>query len=194
MVGEALLDSMITVLDTAAPDFDESRFGRFFVARARELAGADSAVLLLADGTGRFRMVAGIGAHVALARSWSAESAVVRTVPLRRRADTVGLLRLVCADRADSGALRATAALADAAAIGLLYERRIRERKARSSSLQGRLDRTVVIEQATGVLAERYRTGPAAGRASLLTLARTRRQPVEVAAAEVIASTVRRGE
>ncbi|MFD9958675.1 ANTAR domain-containing protein [Amycolatopsis sp. NPDC058986] len=190
MCGDQLIESMILLSDTLAPDFDESMFGRFLVERARALAGADSVVLLFAGSGGRLRMVADAGAGLTRARLWLSDSTVV---PLRRRTDTVGLLCLIHADGKgeDTHALRTASALADAAAIGLLHRQRIREKAARSALLQAELDRTVVIAQATGVLAERYKTDPAAGRESLLALARSRRQPVEVTAAEVVASGAR---
>ncbi|MFE0021975.1 ANTAR domain-containing protein [Amycolatopsis sp. NPDC059021] len=190
MCGEQVIESMILLSDTSAPDFDESRFGRFLVERARELAGADGAVLLFAGDGGRLRMVADAGVDLTRARLWLSDSTVV---PLRRRTETVGLLCLVRTDGQgeDAHALRAASALADAAAIGLLHRQRIREKASRSASLQAELDRTVVIAQATGVLAQRYKTDPATGRDSLLALARSWRQPVEIAAAEVVASAFR---
>jgi transcriptional regulator with GAF, ATPase, and Fis domain len=78
-------------------------------------------------------------------------------LPLRLRADTIGVLNLFHTDPGLMGAddLGIAQALADVATIGILQERAMRRHEIVAEQLQSALNSRVVIEQAKGVLAER---------------------------------------
>lgn len=82
----------------------------------------------------------------------------VQAIPMRLRGETIGVLNLF---RQRSGAsdetlLRTGQALADVATIGLMHERAIRHHQILAEQLQGALNSRVVIEQAKGLLSERF--------------------------------------
>ncbi len=83
---------------------------------------------------------------------------VAHAVPLRMRAQTIGVLNLFRVEPALLPAedIRVSQALADMATIGILHERALSERVAVVDQLQFALNSRVIIEQAKGVLAERY--------------------------------------
>jgi transcriptional regulator with GAF, ATPase, and Fis domain len=81
----------------------------------------------------------------------------VQALPMRLRDQVIGALNLFRADPGpfDPEAQRIGQALADVATIGLLHERNLRRSETRAEQLQAALDSRVIIEQATGKLAER---------------------------------------
>jgi GAF domain-containing protein len=81
----------------------------------------------------------------------------VQALPMRLRGQVIGALNLFRADPGpfDPAGQRMGQALADVATIGLLHERNLRRSEALAEQLQGALNSRVVIEQATGKLAER---------------------------------------
>jgi transcriptional regulator with GAF, ATPase, and Fis domain len=83
---------------------------------------------------------------------------VVCAFPLRLRQQTLGALNLFRAeDRLpEPGEAMLGQALADVATIGLLQERAVRESTVLAEQLQRALRSRVAIEQAKGMLAERY--------------------------------------
>lgn len=85
----------------------------------------------------------------------------VQAIPMRVRDVTVGALNLFRTERGRIAAqdLPIGQAMADIAAIALLQERAVREAHGVVGHLQGALNSRVVIEQATGVLAERGHVG-----------------------------------
>lgn len=82
----------------------------------------------------------------------------VHTLPMRLRAEVIGALSLfeVDAGAVDEGKLRIAQALADVCTIGLLQQRAIHRRETLAEQLQTALNSRVTIEQAKGVLAERF--------------------------------------
>jgi hypothetical protein len=91
------------------------------------------------------------------ARAAEAGFDAVHALPMCLRGDVVGVLTLlddaphVLAD----DDRRLGEALADAATIGLIHERTIRQATTAAEQLQGALNSRVVVEQAKGVLAQK---------------------------------------
>ncbi|MFQ6396859.1 ANTAR domain-containing protein [Nocardia sp. KC 131] len=81
----------------------------------------------------------------------------VAALPLRHQRESVGALVLLWsgADSLDPDALALGQALADAAAIALIRERELNDRRKRTTQLEGALSSRVVIEQAKGILSAR---------------------------------------
>lgn len=78
--------------------------------------------------------------------------------PLRLRDDCIGALNLY---RESTGEfydqdVRLAQAFADVATIGILQERKVASAERRAEQLQGALESRVLIEQAKGIVAERY--------------------------------------
>lgn len=85
--------------------------------------------------------------------------AAVQALPMRLRDEVIGAMNLFLDSPRvlDDTGLRVGQALVDVATIGLLHERNLRHRDALAEQLQTALNSRVAIEQAKGVLAERYR-------------------------------------
>lgn len=90
--------------------------------------------------------------------------ASVCALPMRLRTEVIGALNLfeASASALEPARIRVGQALADVATIGLLQHRAIRDRDALTSQLQTALNTRVLIEQAKGVLAERFQLDVAA--------------------------------
>lgn len=93
----------------------------------------------------------------ALAAGFTAATAL----PLAHRTATLGALNLFHPHRAlNTGQLRAGQILADAAALALAQHHTLENLRTRSRQLEGALTSRILIEQAKGVLAERFRMSP----------------------------------
>ncbi len=84
--------------------------------------------------------------------------AAVQALPMRLRDEVIGAMNVfMCTPgRLDGTGLLVAQALADIATIGLLHERSFRHQEVLAEQLQGALNSRVAIEQAKGVLAERF--------------------------------------
>ncbi|HEY3501662.1 MAG TPA: GAF and ANTAR domain-containing protein [Actinocatenispora sp.] len=116
----------------------------------------------------------------------------VFALPMRLRDEVIGVANLF---RARPGPLaeedrRIGQALADVATIGLLQERALRRRQVLAEQLQSALNTRVVIEQAKGVLAERFRLDMDVAFRALRTFARSRRERLSDVAIDVVRGTV----
>lgn len=82
----------------------------------------------------------------------------VHSIPLRLRTDVIGALNLLrtSAGQIHAADLTVARALADMAVIGLLQQRSVSESKIAADQLQTALTSRVRLEQAKGVIAERY--------------------------------------
>jgi GAF domain-containing protein len=82
---------------------------------------------------------------------------IVHAFPLRLRDNVIGAMNVFGTDtqRVSVAALNLARAFADAATIGILQERAVREHSDLSAQLQGALESRVVVEQAKGIVAER---------------------------------------
>ena len=82
---------------------------------------------------------------------------MVHAFPLRLRAAIIGVMNVFDVERREltSAEVNLVQALADAATIGILQERTVKERTDLSVQLQGALNSRIVIEQAKGIVVER---------------------------------------
>jgi len=123
-------------------------------------------------------------------------------VPLRRHGTALGALNVFAAERDGGGAggkgtsagwepeLSVAQALADAAAVGLANHREYTQYRTLSAQLQEALSSRVRIEQAKGMLAERWSTGTAESFTALRRYARCRRLPLDQVAGAVVDGVV----
>lgn len=116
----------------------------------------------------------------------------VHALPMRLRDEVVGVLTLLHTDPhvlADDDR-RLGQALADAATIGLLSERAVRNADVVAGQLRGALESRVLIEQAKGVLAARHGFSPDRAFQVLRNAARRRGRRLSALADDVVAGTV----
>jgi GAF domain-containing protein len=109
-------------------------------------AGAPVTLLDLATGNGWPAFTEGVR---------DAGFASVHVLPLGRRGETLGALALFH-DGVSAADVRLATAVADLAAVAILQARALRRAEALAGQLQHALDSRVIIEQAKGVLAERF--------------------------------------
>lgn len=123
-----------------------------------------------------------------VAEACKAGFASVHTLPLRRRAALIGSVTLLRNEpgELEKSALRLAQAMADVATIGILGARALRREKALSEQLQHALDTRVIVEQAKGVLAERYGLNTTAAFATLRSYARSHNTKVIELASSIV--------
>jgi transcriptional regulator with GAF, ATPase, and Fis domain len=109
-------------------------------------------------------------------------------VPLRLRLQTIGGLNLFSSEPAavSPAEQRLAQALADVATIGILQHRSAHRNTMLAEQLQHALNSRVAIEQAKGVLAERFDTGMEAAYWALRRIARDGNMKIAVAALSVL--------
>ena len=122
-------------------------------------------------------------------------------VPLRRRETLLGALNVFVPTLPehgfppeDHGSVRLAQILADAAAVGLQNHRVHAQYRTLAGQLQGALSSRVRIEQAKGMLAERWNTGVDQAFLTLRQYARGHRLPLDEVATGVIDGSVDREE
>jgi transcriptional regulator with GAF, ATPase, and Fis domain len=110
-------------------------------------------------------------------------------LPMRLRTEIIGVMNLFGAGNPTFGGKeqRIAQAMADVATVGLLQERVIRRRTVLAEQLQTALNTRVVIEQAKGVLAERFTLDMDAAFRTLRDYARSHNQRLTDLARQVIA-------
>ena len=116
----------------------------------------------------------------------------VHALPMRLRDDVVGVLTLLHTEPhvLTEEDRRLGQALADAATIGLLSERAVRNAEIVAGQLQGALNSRVVIEQAKGVLSAQAGVAPDQAFQMLRTYARSHGRRLSDVAADVVAGGV----
>ena len=124
-------------------------------------------------------------------RAVSAGYRSVHAFPLRLRSEVIGALNLfgVGHGRLDPDDALIIQALADVATIGILQERSIHRGEVLTEQLQSALNSRVVIEQAKGVIAQRYEVGVSDAFDLLRSYARRTRQRLVDVAAVVVADS-----
>ncbi|MYW66020.1 ANTAR domain-containing protein [Streptomyces sp. SID8379] len=129
------------------------------------------------------------------AERWPAFTAAARrfgiastyAVPLRRRGTTLGALSIYTPQPPPhNGALAIAQTLADATTVGLLNHRAYAQYRELSGQLQQALASRVRIEQAKGMLAERWETSPDGAFGTLRQYARRNRLPLDQVARAVV--------
>lgn len=178
-MGTELTDALLELLAHETNGFDSNRFAQDLAARAVVLGPARDAGVLLRVPGDRPEIVAGTGSAPALVRfqlehgegpaaeclhsgsssggPWPRFSAAcaeagyssVHTVPIAVGGDVFGAL---CLFDCGGDAERTARPLARAAALRLIQQRDLQQ-------LRTALDSRIVIEQAKGMLAERYKIG-----------------------------------
>lgn len=129
-------------------------------------------------------------------RALAHDIAATYAVPLRRHQTLLGALNVFVPSgggAVESG-LPLAQALADAAAVGLQNQRAFTEYRALAGQLQEALSSRVRVEQAKGMLAERWNTTADDAFGALRRYARGRRTPVDAVARAVLERSVDEGE
>ncbi len=113
---------------------------------------------------------------------------MVHALPLRLRRDVIGAMNIFDTELKEmtSSQVNISQALADAATIGILQERSVREQVDVAGQLQGALNSRIVIEQAKGVVAEQQKVSMENAFALLRGYSRSSRTPLSDVARAVI--------
>ncbi|MGW5861961.1 ANTAR domain-containing protein [Streptomyces sp. NPDC055239] len=115
-------------------------------------------------------------------------------VPLRQRETLLGALNVFMPETPriphNDGELSLAQTIADAAAVGLHNHRAYTEYRILATQLQGALTSRIRIEQAKGILAERWHTGVDEAFEALRHYARRERLVMDLVATEVIKGTL----
>lgn len=117
----------------------------------------------------------------------------VYAIPLRLRRSTIGTLDLMRNERGeiDPFDVRAAQALADVATIGILQERTIRDASTIRDQLQQALSTRIIIEQATGVVAETEKLSMDEAFACIRGHARAHQTPLSMVARQLVSGEIR---
>lgn len=113
----------------------------------------------------------------------------VTLVPVGLQVGRVGALALLGRTEPDVAGILLALALADAAAAGLALSAELRQKETAISQLQSALASRIVIEQAKGILAERWRVTPDEAFSALRRQARTNQQALADLARAIISGT-----
>ena len=113
---------------------------------------------------------------------------MAHALPLRLRTEVIGAMNIFSTELRELSTedVNLTQALADAATIGILQERAIRQGTDLAGQLQGALNSRIVIEQAKGIVAERRQVDMDEAFALLRSYARSHRTPLSDVARAII--------
>ncbi|MFI1801794.1 ANTAR domain-containing protein [Streptomyces sp. NPDC020379] len=136
------------------------------------------------------RATAAFGPFAARARAVGFRT--THAIPMRLRHQVIGALNLFDSrdTRISESDVQLAQALADVATIAILQQRTIEQGNIDKSQLQAALHSRVVIEQAKGVLAERWQVSPDEAFESLRSYARPRQLRLADIAQQVVRGTV----
>lgn len=84
----------------------------------------------------------------------------VTVVPVTSRSDVVGALALLSESAMDATGIHLACSLAEAAGAGIVISDELRRQERSIAQLQAALTSRIVIEQAKGILAERWKVAP----------------------------------
>ncbi len=84
----------------------------------------------------------------------------VTVIPVRSRSDVTGALALLSETVLDATGIHLACSLADAAGAGIVLSDELRRQERSIAQLQAALTSRIVIEQAKGILAERWKLAP----------------------------------
>ena len=117
---------------------------------------------------------------------------VVHAFPIRHREATIGMVNAFATSEADlaDDEVQVGKAMAQMAAIGLLHQRAFLDRQAVIEQLQHALDARVTVEQAKGILSERFGTSVTDAYQLLREYARRNATPVTEVAAAVLTRAI----
>ncbi len=113
---------------------------------------------------------------------------MAHALPLRLRQDIIGAMNIFDTEPRELTArqVNLSQALADAATIGILQERSVRQQTDIAGHLQGALNSRIVIEQAKGVVAEQQKVSMEDAFAMLRGYARSSRVPLSELARSIV--------
>jgi len=114
----------------------------------------------------------------------------ITVIPLGAQAGVTGALGLLGGAAPDASGILLALSLADAAAAGILLSEELRRHETSITQLQSALSSRIVIEQAKGILAERWKVTPDEAFTTLRKMARTSQRRLTDLAAGVIEGTV----
>ncbi|MGW6062723.1 GAF and ANTAR domain-containing protein [Streptomyces sp. NPDC055189] len=150
------------------------------------------------EGTARLDVLLEPAAHRSgfprlAARARQQGFATTHALPMRLRHQVVGVLNLFDSRERKLGAsdARVSQALAEVAAIAVLQHRTLVQADLERAQLRSALSSRIVIEQAMGVLAERWHTSPDEAFAALRRYARTHRLPLHVLCRQFIGGSLK---
>ena len=113
---------------------------------------------------------------------------MAHALPLRLRRDVIGAMNIFDTEMREMTSLQVNLSqfLADAATIGILQERSVRQQTDIAGHLQGALNSRIVIEQAKGVVAEQQKVSMQEAFAMLRGYARNNRVPLSELAHSIV--------
>lgn len=112
----------------------------------------------------------------------------IHTIPLGRRSEVIGALTLFRSHPGEvpTQDVRCATTMADLATIGILSAKALRAERDLAAQLQYALDSRVVVEQAKGLLAERFGVTPSAAFEALRSYARSHNTKVSALAKSIV--------
>lgn len=115
----------------------------------------------------------------------------VTMIPVSARADVIGALALLGDTALDAASIHLACSLAEAAGIGILVSDELRRQETAIGQLQSALTSRIVIEQAKGILAERWKVSPDEAFEQLRRHARTTQRRLPEVAQAIIEGSVK---
>jgi len=121
---------------------------------------------------------------------------MAHAVPLRLRSEVIGAMNVfdTVPHELSSGEASLIRAFADAATIGILQERTVKQKSDLSVQLQGALNSRIVVEQAKGIVAERLKVDMDTAFGMIRSHARTQGTRLSTVAEALVDGSLRAGQ